>query len=71
VKSNRPIEKKEVLAALKATRRVFSLDFTNEAGTPPPPLEGKSLMPVFAGQQIPERLLFWEHEGNSAVREGK
>jgi len=43
----------------------------SKAGTPPPPLEGRSLMPVFAGQQIPERSLFWEHEGNSAVREGK
>ena len=28
-------------------------------------------MPVFDGKPIEERSLFWEHEGNSAVREGK
>ncbi len=44
---------------------------TNKAGTTPPPLEGKSLMPVFHGEEIAERSLFWEHEGNCAVREGK
>ena len=38
-------------------------------GSAPPPLEGRSLLPVFAGGQIAERSLFWEHEGNSAVRE--
>ena len=44
---------------------------TSKAGTPPPPLEGQSLVPVFAGHSLPERSLFWEHEGNCAVREGK
>jgi arylsulfatase len=44
---------------------------TSLAGTPPPPLEGKSLAPLFAGGQLKERSLFWEHEGNCAVREGK
>jgi arylsulfatase len=44
---------------------------TNKAGTTPPPLEGKSLMGVFHGEEIAERSLFWEHEGNCAVREGK
>ena len=44
---------------------------TNKAGTIPPPLEGKSLMSVFEGGEIAERSLFWEHEGNCAVREGK
>jgi len=43
----------------------------SKAGTPPPPLEGKSLLPVFAGRPLPERSLFWEHEGNCAVREGR
>jgi arylsulfatase A-like enzyme len=43
----------------------------SKAGTPSPPLEGKSLLPVFAGKALPERLLFWEHEGNCAVREGR
>ncbi len=43
----------------------------SKAGTPPPLLEGKSLVPLFQGRMLPERSLFWEHEGNSAVREGK
>jgi arylsulfatase len=47
------------------------LPATAKAGTPPVPLEGKSLVPVFEGRNSEERSLFWEHEGNSAVREGK
>ncbi len=35
------------------------------------PLEGQSLVPVFAGDDLPERPLFWEHEGNAAVRLGR
>jgi arylsulfatase A-like enzyme len=43
-----------------------------KAGTPPLPLEGKSLLPVLRGQTITNRgMLFWEHEGNCAVRDGK
>ena len=34
------------------------------------PMEGKSLAPTFSGQRIPQRALFWEHEGNRAVRIG-
>ncbi len=33
------------------------------------PLEGKSLRPVFEGRErLPHEYLFWEHEGNRAVR---
>ncbi len=36
------------------------------------PLEGKSLLPVFQGETRPgHEALFWEHEGNKAVRQGK
>lgn len=35
------------------------------------PLEGLSLAPVMARDELPERPLFWEHEGNAAVRLGK
>ena len=36
------------------------------------PLEGKSLLPVFAGKhRAGYQSLFWEHEGNRAVRQGK
>lgn len=34
------------------------------------PLEGKSLEPVFRGRSLRERPLFFEHEGNRAVRLG-
>ena len=34
------------------------------------PLEGRSLVPVFAGKEIDRELLFWEHHGNCAIRVG-
>jgi arylsulfatase len=33
-------------------------------------MEGKSLLPVFAKDSKKERTLYWEHEGNRAVRKG-
>jgi len=35
------------------------------------PLEGKSLLPVFNGRKLPARPIFFEHEGNRAVRLGE
>jgi arylsulfatase len=36
------------------------------------PMEGVSLRPAFAGQPIGRRHpIFWEHEGNKAVRDGR
>jgi len=36
------------------------------------PLEGKSLVPIFHGQtRQPHDAIYWEHEGNRAVRAGK
>lgn len=36
------------------------------------PMEGESLLPIFEGKNRPERTpIFWEHEGNRAVRSGK
>lgn len=32
------------------------------------PLEGKSLAPTFSGQPIDREAIYWEHEGNRAVR---
>jgi arylsulfatase len=44
----------------------------SKAGDAPPPVAGKSLLPVLCGRDITDRgLLFWEHEGNCAVRDGK
>ena len=34
------------------------------------PLEGTSLRPTFAGRALPDRPIFWEHEGNRAMRLG-
>jgi arylsulfatase len=36
------------------------------------PLEGRSLLPILQGAQRPgHETLFWEHEGNRAVRQGR
>ncbi len=41
------------------------------AGGKVPPLEGTSLLPIFQGQQRAHAApIFWEHEGNRAVRQG-
>lgn len=41
-------------------------------GKPLKQLRGESLQPVFTGQSIEEeRTLYWEHEGNQALRKGK
>ena len=34
------------------------------------PMEGVSLRAAFKGEPLPERPLFWEHQGNAAVRVG-
>jgi arylsulfatase len=55
--------------------------FLDAAGVPYPtsrgevavtPLEGESLLPVLKGELWQrERPIYWEHEGNRAVREGR
>lgn len=35
------------------------------------PMEGVSLAPAFAGSRLDREALYWEHEGNRAVRMGK
>lgn len=34
------------------------------------PMEGKSLLPAFLGKKIDREAIYWEHEGNRAVRAG-
>ncbi|QDT03659.1 Arylsulfatase [Rubripirellula lacrimiformis] len=34
------------------------------------PMEGKSLVPTFAGKTIDRDAIYWEHEGNRAIRVG-
>ena len=35
------------------------------------PLEGRSLLPILEGKKVASQDLFWEHEGNRAMRSGK
>jgi arylsulfatase len=45
---------------------------TSFQGERVPPLEGVSLVPIFEGKEPPHPApIFWEHEGNRAVRLGK
>lgn len=37
---------------------------------PVTPMEGRSLVPAFANQSIQRDAIFWEHEGNAAIRAG-
>jgi len=48
-------------------------DYPEELGSQPiQPLEGQSLLPVFdGGERDPDRVFYWEHEGNRAVRRGR
>jgi arylsulfatase len=34
------------------------------------PLEGRSIMPALKGEAIERDALYWEHEGNAAIRVG-
>lgn len=43
---------------------------TERAGRPVQPLEGRSLVPAFAGKPLQRDAIFWEHEGNRALRIG-
>ena len=44
---------------------------TTKAGTAPPALVGQSLLPVLQGATRERGPIFWEHEGNCAMRDGK
>jgi arylsulfatase len=35
------------------------------------PMEGVSLAPTFEDKPLRERAIYWEHEGNRAIRQGK
>ena len=40
-------------------------------GHPIKPMEGKSLVPTLTNQPLERGPVFWEHEGNRAVRDGQ
>ncbi|MCX8035814.1 MAG: arylsulfatase [Candidatus Sumerlaeia bacterium] len=41
------------------------------AGNKITPLEGRSLVPAFNGKPVEREAIFWEHEGNRAIRMGR
>ncbi|MCY3592094.1 MAG: arylsulfatase [Acidobacteria bacterium] len=43
----------------------------NRSGSGSIPVEGVSLLPAFQAQPLDREAVFWEHEGNRAVRSGK
>jgi len=43
----------------------------NRTGSSSIPVEGVSLLPAFQAQPLDREAVFWEHEGNRAVRSGK
>ena len=55
--------------AVDPHRRQVSTTFQNNAILP---MEGVSLRPALEGKPLDRKLpIFWEHEGNKAVRDGK
>jgi arylsulfatase len=52
---------------LEATGATYPKEFKGKAIQP---LEGRSLIPAFDNKPIEREALFWEHEGNAAVRVG-
>lgn len=52
---------------LDVTGASFPKEFNGQPTVPP---QGRSLVPVFAGQPVQRAGLFWEHEGNLAVQIG-
>jgi arylsulfatase len=50
---------------------VTGADYPKEfKGKPILPMEGRSLVPAFANKPIDRDALYWEHEGNAAIRQG-
>ncbi len=50
---------------------ISATDYPQEReGKPIAPLEGVTLMPAFNGDSADRPAMFWEHEGNAAVRMG-
>ncbi len=41
------------------------------AGEKIQPMEGRSLLPACLGEKVERDAIYWEHEGNRAIREGK
>ncbi len=44
---------------------------TARSGNSITPMEGRSLVPAFLGETMERDAIYWEHEGNRAIRQGK
>ncbi|MBX7207511.1 MAG: arylsulfatase [Verrucomicrobiaceae bacterium] len=53
--------------AVDVTGATYPKEFKGHAITP---MEGRSLVPAFANKSIDRDALYWEHEGNAAIRVG-
>jgi len=53
--------------AVDVTGASYPKEFKGHAITP---MEGRSLVPAFANKPIEREALYWEHEGNAAIRVG-
>ena len=53
--------------AVDVTGAAYPKEFKGHAITP---MEGRSLVPAFANKPIEREALYWEHEGNAAIRVG-
>ena len=66
---HQPAQLPDVMATLL---EVTGADYpATRAGVEILPCEGVSLVPALSGALVNERMLFWEHEGNAAIRNGK
>jgi arylsulfatase len=66
---HQPAQLPDVMATLLD---VVGIDYPESyGGRTIKPLEGFSMVPTFANQSHIRPVLYWEHEGNSAVRKGK
>jgi arylsulfatase len=50
---------------------LVSADYPADSAQDVHGLQGRSLVPAFGGQAIERDCVFWEHEGNRALREGR
>jgi arylsulfatase A-like enzyme len=62
-----------IMDLLPTFREVADATYPREfKGNQIPPMEGRSLVPILQGKALaPPDLLFWEQDGNRAVRQGK
>lgn len=54
--------------AIELSDATYPLTFHN--GQTIKPMEGRSLVPTFSGKPIDRKAIYWEHEGNRAIRVG-